>query len=231
MSNFNSALTEQMQRISVAKTVHKSNNVAAYEALVRADKVTELLAPFLGREVEGFTEHTPACFQQVFSTTFALDQGTTLAEARGAGRLATAIGSIRSVGSGFRKNVRRIEAFLQIDHAELVFVKDKALQATMPNVRVLYQSAYYFDKMNDGLAERMLAQESNEELSDEKRERLLLIRGWTPQKIVEYTTEYVARAIAYRMPKDARGDLINGNASFEDALKRCEINKVLTAAA
>lgn len=231
MSDFNSAFLSQKQRISIAKSSLPSDNIAAYESLLRADKVTALLEPYLGRDVPGFTQHTPACFQQVFATTFAVDQGSTLVEARGAGRLATAVGSIRSVGNGFKQNVRKLERFLGVVPATLVHVKEKSFSATMPEVTDFYQSAHYYELMDKALSVREDKIRTGEKLSDEQKELLLLTGTWTPQKILEYTTEYIARVIARRMPEHERTGLISGDTTFEDALKRCEIIKVLSPAA
>ena len=230
MSDFNSAFLTIQQRINITKAAVPSNNAAAYEALVRADKVTELLQPFLGRDTPGFTEYTPACFQQVFATTYAVNQGATLVEARGAGRLATAVDNIRSIGCGFRRNVRSIERFLGIDPAKLVNVKEKAFNATMPEVTDFYQSAYYYDLMNKALSERENMARSGKKLSAEERQLYLLNGAWTAQKILEYTTEYIARAITHRMPSQQRDGLISGDTSFQEALGECEIAKRLTAA-
>jgi hypothetical protein len=223
MSDFNSAFLTQQQRLSIAKASLPSDNIAAYDSLIRADKVIELLQPFLGRPALGFTEYTPTCFQQIYATTFAVDTSTSLAKARGDGRLATAIDHIRSIGTGFRKSVRSIELFLGIEEAELVYSKKQNFQATMPEITDLYQSAYYYGQMEKALVERDKAATSGRKLSKEELQLHLLTPGWTKDKILQYTTEYISRAFAKRMPDAERRGLIQGGLKFEDALKKCEL--------
>jgi hypothetical protein len=223
MSDFNSAFLTQQQRLAITKASLPSENIAAYDALIRADKVTDLLKPFLGRPAPGFTEYTPACFQQIFATTFAVDTNTSLTKARGDGRLATAIDSIRSIGSGFRHNVRAIEHFLRIEESELVYSRKRDFQATMPKISDLYQSAYYYGQMEKALVERDKAATSGRTLSKEELQLHLLTPGWTKDKILQYTTEYISRAFAKRMPDAERSGLIKGDLTFEDALKKCEL--------
>jgi hypothetical protein len=230
MSDFNSAFLTQQQRLSIAKASLPSDNIAAYDSLIRADKVTDLLKPFLGRSVPGFTEYTPACFQQIFATAFAVDSKTSLAKARGDGRLATAVDHIRSIGNGFRHNVRSIERFLRIDEAELVYSKKQHFKATMPEITDLYQSAYYYGQMEKALVLRAKATASGEKLSKEELQLHLLTPGWTEDKILQYTTEYIARAFAKRMPDSERSGLIQGDLTFEDALKKCELLPMAAAA-
>lgn len=227
MSDFNSSLVTQLQRLSITKASLPTDNRAAYESLLRADKVNELLQPFLGRNVPGFTEHTPACFQQIFSTAFAVDTDTTLSYARGDGRLASTVDHIRSIGTGFRANVRALEAFLGIEEADLEYDKTRQrFKATMPVVTDLYQSAFYYDRMEKALAEREKASKSGKKLSKEQRQLHLLTPGWTEDKILQYTTEYIARAFARRMPNVDRHGLVAGDLTFERALKGCELIKL-----
>lgn len=230
MSDFNSAFLTQRQRLSIAKSSLGSDNIAATEALSRADKVVELLEPYLGRNVPGFSEHTPACFQQIYSTAHALDTSTSLAQSRGHGRLATAVDSIRSIGSGFRRSVRQIERFLGIPEAELAARTKGNFRATMPVVGDLFQSAYYYAHMERALAEREIASNSGRPLSKEERDLHLLTPAWDEYKILQYTTEYIARAFTERMPEHERSELIRGDLPFEAALKECNLLPMTAAA-
>ena len=230
MSDFNSAIAIQNQRLGITKAALPTDNAAAYAALLRADKVNELLMPFIGRNVEGFTEYTPSCFQQVFATAYAVDKDTSLSRARGEGRLATAVDHIRSVGTGFRKNVRLIEQFLGIEESTLIYNKRQYFRATMPEVTNLFQSAHYYNRMETSLAERENAAREGSSLSKEEKQRLLLTKGWTVDKIRQYTTEYISRAIAHRMPKTERHELLFGDLDFQSALKACGILKLSAAA-
>jgi hypothetical protein len=232
MSNFTEALTKQMQRLSLVKAqAVEDKNVAAYEALVRADKVLELLTPYLGREgqVTGYTEHTPACFQQVYATLVAVEDKKTLAQARGDGRLSTVVQKIRSTGNGFRRTVRQIEQFLGITGSELVFVKSGDFHATLPEVTDLMTSGSYYARLDRQLRERDRLINSGEVLSDEQREQYLIGGRWDATKIAEYTTEYIARAIAKRMDAQQRKSLISGDTTFATALDSLGLIKALPA--
>jgi hypothetical protein len=232
MSKFSEALTKQMQRLSIIKAqAAEDKNVAAYEALVRADKVLELLTPYLGREgqVTGYTEHTPACFQQVYATLIAVEDKKSLAQSRGDGRLSTVVQNIRSTGNGFRQTVRQIEQFLGIAESELVFVKTGDFHATLPEVTDLLTSGSYYEKMKIALHERQEKIDEGAKLSDEECQHFLIGGRWDAAKIVEYTTEYIARAFAKRMDADHRKALISGGASFENALDSLGLIKALPA--
>jgi hypothetical protein len=232
MSNFTEALTKQMQRLSLVKAqAIEDKNVAAYEALVRADKVLELLKPYLGREgqVAGYTEHTPGCFQQIYATIIAVEDRKTLAQARGDGRLSTVVQNIRSTGNGFRNSVRQIEQFLGIEHAKLEHVKAGDFDATLPEVTDLLTSGSYYELMKESLRSRQDRIDSGEKLSKEEREHLLIGDRWDATKIVEYTTEYIARAFARRMDSQERKSLISGDATFATALDSIGLIKQLPA--
>jgi hypothetical protein len=232
MSEFTEAITKQMQRLSLVKAqAVEDKNRAAYEALVRADKVLELLTPYLGREdqVVGYTKHTPGCFQQIYATLVAVEDKKTLAQARGDGRLSTVVQNIRSTGNGFRRTVRQIEQFLGVTESELVHVKSGAFNATMPEVTDLLTSGSYYEKMKEGLHNRQERIDSGEELSDEECEHLLIGGKWDTTKIVEYTTEYIARAIAKRMDPNQRTALISGETTFANALDSIGLIKQLPA--
>lgn len=233
MSKFSESLTKQIQRLALVKAnATEDNNRVAYEALVRADKVVELLAPYLGREdsVTGFTEHTPSCFQQVYATLFAVEDKRTLAQARGDGRLSTAVQQIRNTGNGFRNSVEHIELFLEIDHAELHHIKKGDFSATLPEVTDLLTSGSYYDRLYKNLKKREDLLKSEKPLSDEQKELYLIGPRWNEGKIIEYTTEYIARAFAYRMDADQRKNLIHGDSAFTTALDSLGLIKELAPA-
>jgi hypothetical protein len=221
-----------MQRLSLVKAqAVEDKNRAAYEALVRADKVLELLTPYLGREdqVVGYTKHTPACFQQIYATLIAVEDKKSLVQARGDGRLSTVVQNIRSTGNGFRASVRQIERFLGIEPAELEFVKAGEFKATLPVVTDLLTSGSYYDRMDRGLRDRQRLINSGEELSEEQCEEYLIGGKWDATKIIEYTTEYIARAFSRRMDGGQRSALIGGGGSFEVALDSLGLVKQLPA--
>jgi hypothetical protein len=224
MSNFDSALTNQMARLATARRALPTENKAAYESLARTDKVLDFLQPYLGHagDVQGFTQHTPGFFQHVYATLVAREFKESAAKTRGDGRLASAIDNIRSNGNGLNKAARSVEQFLGLEPSKLNYTAENHFKLTLPEVDVLPKSGDVFRVMEARLQERAREAKAGG-LTKEKKKELLLTPGWTESKIIEYTIEYLSRAFVFKMEDDVRHDLVRTTLPFSFALDTLEL--------
>ena len=221
MTEFNNAVADQIIRLSAVEAhVPAKRNVKAQQAIIRSNKVADFISRYVsktGESSRGFTRFHPAFIQQMYNTLVALEIKSTLAQARGDGRVATGVDNVRSIGSGFHHAAPAIHEFLGLHtDFQLETVRKGALHISVPVAEQLEKSNQVFTRLQQRIAHRdMLTKMSRAEkrrvLDDDMRHDLLLTGAWNSGKIIEYSIEYMARAFANAVNPDLRNELVRGD--------------------
>ena len=228
MSNFSKefARVELRSASAVAELAPKHDEQAAM-AMNNIIKVQRFMEPIVrlsnqGKHIKFWSDLHVPFFHSMYSTLTAIVTGTTLAQARGNGRMSTIVDCTMSMGSGLRARSKGIIKFLELDGVEW---DSMALGGGRPNVAFpvmpeLYRSGQLFNDLALRLQNRDTKVEQISELkgaSMSRSERLrheadkdfyLVKNSWTRSKIEEASIEFLARAFAYSMTPDVRENLV-----------------------
>jgi hypothetical protein len=189
-------------------------------AIDRAIKVNRFIEPIVrrsqmpGTKVRGWSRLHVPFFHAMYSTCLALETGSSLARARGDGRMASVVDNSRSIGCGFAAGAPSILSMLRIDgllpnQVELVRIDKGALHAAFPITDILYRSGDVFRELERRLESRKAILDSNpSKISKVERELYLIKNKWTQGRIEEAVVEFVARAFAFNMDGDVRSQLV-----------------------
>lgn len=228
MSNFSNEFARVQLRSAVANAeLQPKYNDNATQAMSNIIKVQHFMEPIArlanqGKQVKYWSDLHVPFFHSMYSTLTAMVLGTTLAKARGDGRMSSIVDCTMSIGNGLRARSKGVISFLELENVEweTLSLGTNGGKVSFPVLDQLYRSGQVFNDLSIKLRNRdrkanQILELKGTRMSHSERVRFeadkefyLVKNAWTRSKIQEASVEFLGRAFAFAMPTDVRENLV-----------------------